>query len=392
MLNVVASSVERLTLEPRGGQAIAVGRTSRDQWQIQSVGPYLASSATVNEMLSTLRDLQAQRVIEGKPENLSLYGLNEPEFQLQIQEQASQTTLSFGDRAPGGGVYATVSGDPRVFLAPTFAEVNVDKTLDDLRDKRLLPVDVDTVANFSLMQPEQTIQFVRVHGGWQVQKPQIYRGDTFQVESLLNQVVGANWLPSTDPAKAAAAFAQGKPVATVTLDGSSGRQSMDVREDHGAYFARSSVAPGIWQVDAAVGEAVSRKLDSFRNKQLFDLSYGDPDKVEAHVGAKALLLTRSGKTWWSAGTKMDAGSVEDLLSALRSLAATGFVDSGLTSPTIRLTVTSNGGKQVETVEMQPTKNGAIAKRTDGDSLYAINSDMLQMLTNAISGVKPAARK
>jgi hypothetical protein len=393
MVKVNPASVERLTLQPRGGLPIVVSRTSPRQWQIQSSGPYLASSNAVGGMLSTISDLHALRVLAEKPTNLNAYGLSDPDFQLQIEENSgSTTTLSFGDRAPaGGGVYAMVSGDARVFLAPDRAKLDLDKSVDDLRDKRLLPVDADTVANFSLIRGDQTIRFIRAHHGWQIQQPQTYRTDTFQVDDLLNQVVDARWLPATVSAQAEAAFAHGKPVATVELDGSTGKQSMEVREDHGDYYAKSSAAPGTWQVDAAVGEAVSRNLDSFRNRQLFDFGYGiDPDRIEVHTGAKALFLTRAGTTWWSVGTKMDAGSVEDLVSALHSLAATKFVDSGFTSPTIRLIVTPGGGLPVETVELQETKDGAIAKRTDGPALYGVDSDMLDMLTNAIDGVKAAA--
>lgn len=390
MAKISAASVERLTLEPRGAEPIVVARTAPQQWQIQSTGPYLASSATVNEMLSTLGDLHALRILEQKPENLSRYGLSDPEFRLEIAEKTGgTTTLTFGDRAPaGGGTYAMVSGDSRVFLAPTWAKLSLDKSLDDLRDKRLLPVDANTVVSFVLIQPDETIRFERQHSGWEIEQPQTYRADTFAVESLLDQVLGANWLPSTVPAQAEAAFAHGRPVATLKVEGSTGTQSMEIREDHGDYYAKSNVAPGTWQIGAAVGEAVARNLDSFRNKQLFDFGYADPDKIEAHLGTKALFLTRSGETWWSAGTKMDSGSVEDLVSALRSLAATKFVETGFRSPTIRLVVTS--GQQTETVEIQTTKDGGIAKRMDGNTLYAINSDMMDMLTNAISGVKPAA--
>jgi hypothetical protein len=88
---------------------------------------------------------------------------------------------------------------------------------------------------------------------------------------------------------------------------------------------------------------------------------------------------------------MDSGSVEDLVSAIRSLAASKFVDSGFSSPNIRLIVTSDGGHQVEAVGLQTVKNGAIAKRTDGPSLYFLDSDTLSMLQNAISAVKPAAK-
>ncbi len=392
IVEVNAASVKRLTLEPRGAQSIVVARTSPEQWQIQSTGPYLASSGAVNGMLSILHDLRATRIIEEKPANLNVYGLSNPDFQMQIADKTGKTTtLLFGDQAPAhGGVYAMVSGGSRVFLAPTRVKSSLDKSIDDLRDKRLLPVDAVTVANFSLIHPGQTIHFIRVHGGWQIQEPETCRIDTFQVDDLLDQVIGARWMPSTVPAKAEAAFAHGKPIATVKLEGSTGTQSMEVRESHGDYYAKSTAAPGTWQIDAAVGEAVSRKLNSFRNRQLFDFGYTDPDKIEVHAGSKALFLTRAGDTWWSVGTKMDAGSVEDLVSALRSLAATKFVDSGFTAPTIRLIVASAGGRQVEAVEIQKSKDGAIAKRDDGSSLYAIGSDALDMLTNAISAVKPVA--
>ncbi len=393
IVKVNPASVERLTLEPRGGQAIVVARSSPNQWHIQSSGPYLASSTTVGGILSTVSDLHAARIIEQKPADLSMYGLSDPGFRLQIGEESGPgPTVTFGDRAPaGGGVYVMVSGDARVFLVPSHDLASVDKSVDELRDKRLLPVDADTVANFSLVRPGQTIRFARAHHGWEIQQPQTYRTDTFQVDDLLNQVVDARWIPATAPEKAETAFADGKPIAKVDLEGSTGKQSMEVREDDGSYYAKSSAAPGTWQIDPAVGEAVSRNLDSFRNKQLFDFGYAtDPDKIEVHDGTKALFLTRSGTTWWSVGTKMDGDSVENLVSAMRSLAADKFVDTGFTAPTIRLIVTSGGGQQVETVEIQPTKEGAIAKRTDGPSLYVIDSDMLDMLTSAINGVKAAA--
>ena len=393
IVKVNPAAVERFTLEPRGGQPIVVARTGPRQWQIQSPGTYLASSNTVGGMLSTVSDLRAVRVIEQTPANLQMYGLSEPEFQLQIGETAGKTaTVIFGDRAPaGGGVYAMVPGDARVFLVPSHDLASVDKSVDELRDRRVLPVDADTVANFSLIRPGQTIHFIRANHGWQIEQPQPYRTDTFQVDDLLNQVVDALWVPTTDAAKAEAAFAHGKPVATVNLEGSTGKQSMEIREDDGNDYARSSAAPGTWQIDPAVGEAVSRSVDSFRNKQLFDFGYTtDPDKIEVHDGAKALFLTRTATTWWSAGTKMDYASVENLVSALHSLSAAKFVQAGFTAPTIRIIVTSNGGKQVETVELAPTKDGALARRTDGNSLYAIDSDMLGMLTSAIDGVKAAA--
>lgn len=391
IVKVEATAVTGLTLKPNGGQAIVLARTGPHTWEIQAPGEYPASATAVNGMLSTLGEMRSERVIEEKPENLSRYGLSQPSFELDVTENHQSHEISFGDHSPaGGGVYVTVAGDPRVYMTPGWVKDDLNKSLDDLRDKRLLPVLPATVVRFGLTRNGQTIEFVRVRNGWQIQKPQTYRTDTFQVDDLLDQVTGAQWDPNTDPAKAEQSFAHGKPYASVTLMGSTGDQTLEVRQDHDDYYAKSSAAPGIWKIQPTFGETLGRTLDSFRNKQLFDFAYAEPNKLEVHSGTTALFLNRAGSDWWSVGTKMDNGSVEELVSALRSLAATKFVDSGFTSPDIRVTVTSGEGKQVETVEIQKTKDGGIAKRDDGPTLYAIDADTMSMLEGAISGVKPAA--
>jgi hypothetical protein len=80
------------------------------------------------------------------------------------------------------------------------------------------------------------------------------------------------------------------------------------------------------------------------------------------------------------------------VTALRDLAATRFVDSGFTTATMDVTVTSGGGKKVETVEIEKTGDGAIAKRGDGPSLYSLDSVTLNQVTGAIAGLKPAGKK
>jgi len=84
--------------------------------------------------------------------------------------------------------------------------------------------------------------------------------------------------------------------------------------------------------------------------------------------------------------------VESLVTALRGLAATTFVDTGFTNPQIEVTVTSGQGKTVEKLAIQKTSNGGLAKRDDGPSIYSLDSVTLNSLTSAASGIKPAAPK
>lgn len=385
-------SITGLTLEHAGAPPIVLAR-SGDRWKITAPGSFPASSDTVSTMLSDLSGLHAERVI-GPATDLSQYGLSHPAFQLRIAGKDNRTaTLAFGDKTPtGDAVYVSVKGDPRVFTAGGWLKTGLDQSLEQLRDKRLMPVNAAAVARFDLIHRGVTVEFARVRDGWQIEKPKTYRTDTFQVDDLLDQVTGAQWQTDTVPAQAEKAFSEGNPVGTVKLVDPSGTQTLEVREDRDSYYAKSTAVPGAWNVTLALGEAVTRTMDSFRNKQLFDFAYTEPDKIEVHTGKKMLYLVHQGNNWYSGGVKMNAGSVEDLVNALRSLAATKFVESGFTKPTIRLVVTSNGGQRVETVAIEKTKNGAIAKRGDGQSLYAIDSDTFDMLTDAISAVEPAGKR
>jgi len=46
--------------------------------------------------------------------------------------------------------------------------------------------------------------------------------------------------------------------------------------------------PGTWKIDSSAASSLdqdlTRTLDDFRSKQLFDFGYADPEKIEYHAG------------------------------------------------------------------------------------------------------------
>ncbi|HVT96330.1 MAG TPA: DUF4340 domain-containing protein [Acidobacteriaceae bacterium] len=395
ILKIDPATVTSVTVKQKGAQAVTLARAGASQWKITSPGDYPADSSAVSAMLSSLAPLNSDSIVEEKAENLSEYGLSDPSLEVDVTGKDNKTDhLLFGDDAPtGGGVYVQLAGSPRVFTAGSFAKSSLNKSLGDLRDKRLLPVEASSVSSIDLDRKGQKISFARIQKGWQIEKPESYRTDNYQVDDLLSQLTGAKWDPSVSAEDATRDFSHATPVATVKLTGSSGTDTLEVRKEKDAYYAKSSAVPGAWKIDSSNASSLDsdleRGLDDFRNKQLFDFGYADPDKIEYHSGNTSIVLARSGKDWISDGKKMDSGSAEGLITAVRDLAASKFVTSGFTNAGIDLTVTSDGGKRVEKVQMQKTSDGAIARRDDGPSLYSLDSAALTGLTDAIAGLKPA---
>jgi hypothetical protein len=397
ILKIDPAAITSLTVKPKGAPPVTLAR-SGSQWRITAPGDYPADSGTVSSMLSSLAPLNSQRVIDDHVANLAQFGLSDPSLELDVTGKDNKTSrLLLGDDAPtGDGIYVAVAGDARVFTAASYIKSSLNKSLDDLRDKRLLPIEAGSVSSIDLDRKGDAIGFARIQGGWQIEKPQPHRTDNFQVDDLLQQLTSAKWDGSVSPDDAARTFAHATPVAMAKLTGSAGDDSLEVRKekDKDDYYAKSSMVAGAWKVDSAnasaLGQALGRSLDDFRDKKLFDFGFADPDKIEYHAGATNLVLTHTNDAWWSNGKKMDPLGAEMLISALRELAATKFVDSGFTTSEIEIAVTSGGGKKVEKADIQKAGDGGIAKLEGDTTLYSLDGTTIRSLTDAIAGVKPAA--
>jgi hypothetical protein len=147
---------------------------------------------------------------------------------------------------------------------------------------------------------------------------------------------------------------------------------------------------GIYKVGADLGHAVEESLDDFRNKKLFDFGYSDPGRIEIDSGARSYVFTRKGDDWQSDNAKLDSAAVQSLVTKLRDLAASKFVDSGFATPTLEATVVSEDGKRTERILISKYGNRVIAKRENEPAQYELESTTFDDLLKSADEVKPAA--
>jgi hypothetical protein len=155
-------------------------------------------------------------------------------------------------------------------------------------------------------------------------------------------------------------------------------------------YAMLAADPRIFTIAGYSKTSLDKSLDDVRDKKLFDFGFDEPDKIELHQGAASWLFTHTGNDWWSNGKKMDSAAVESLVGTLRDLTATGFPDSGFSSPELEVTVISGGGKRVEKVAISKSADNYIGKRENAPSLYRLGSTAVTGLVAAADAVKPAA--
>jgi hypothetical protein len=395
ILKLDEASVTHVDLKKKDAAPIELAKDNSGSWKITEPKQLNADQSTVSSMVSTLSSLRSERVVEDKASDLNSYGLAQPSLEVDLTEKDNKSQkLLIGDDTPtGSAVYAMLTGDPRVFTIGSYNKTTFDKSVNDLRDKRLLTVAADKISRLDLVRNNQTVEFGRDKDEWQILKPRPLRADTFQVGDLVQKLTEARMDVSGSDASAkdaALGFAHGTPVAVAKVTDLSGTQELQVRKDKDTYYAKSSVVEGAYKVDSSLGQAMDKGLDDFRNKKVFDFGFSDPDKIEMHNGSKSVFLSRTGADWWSNGKKMDAASAQDFVSSLRDLSANKLVDSGFSGSAAEIIVSSDSGKKVEKVSIAKSGNNCIAKREGDPTLYELDANAIDSLQKSADGVKPAA--
>jgi len=394
ILKLDASAITGLELEKKDARPIVLVRANPGEWKITQPQALGADQSAVSGVLSSLSSLNAERVVEDKAADLRQYGLAQPAVQLSISDKDNKTRrLLIGDDTPtGGAAYAMLAGDPRIFTIVSYAKTGVDKTLDDLRDKRLLTVNPDKVSRIELTAKNQTVEFGRNKDEWQILKPRPLRADSFQVSELARKLADARMdLGSPDTEDLASAFAHATPLATAKVTDESGSQELQVREsqvgktEH-AYYAKSSAVAGIYKISADSGKNFDKTLNDFRNKKLFEFGFSDPSALEV----KGVTYTKSGDKWMNGSKAMDNTSVQNLIDKLRDLSSSSFDQPGGGSAVLDVAVTSNQGKRTEKVSITKMGDKYFAKRQDDPSIYGVDAMVVDDLQKAVSGLKEAA--
>lgn len=395
LVDIPEAQIQSIDLKKKDGSVVAVERKG-DKWAITQPQPYATDQDSVNSLASSLSPVSADNVVEDKAADLGKYGLTTPSFSVAVhQKNGKASNIFFGDDVPAASlVYARVGTDPKVYAVSSSVKTSFDKSVNDLRDKRLLTFSSNNLSRIELVSGKSDIEFGKNNASdWQIIKPQPYRADSFQVEELLRKLTDAKMDLSTsadDAKKADTTFASGKPVASAKVTDTGGTQTLDVRKNKDDYYARSSSVKGAYKVSSDLGKELEKSLDDFRNKKIFDFGFSDPTKIEVSGSSGDKTYIRSGTDWKSNGQAMDPGSVQVFIDKLRDASATKFTTTGFTSPVMAVAVTSNDGKRFEKAEFAKTSDGYLARRQNEPALYQLDSKTVNDILEAGKAIKPAA--
>jgi hypothetical protein len=351
-----------------------------------------ADKEAVNSLTSSVATLNADRLIDEHPANLAQFGLDSPreEVDLTLKDGKTDKLLLGADTPSGSDSYAKLESKPAVYTVASFTKSSFDKSVNDLRDKRLLPFDQDKVTSVALTAKGSMVEFGKNgQGQWQITKPKPYRADNGQVDDLVRKLKDARMDLSAgadDEKKNAQAFAGATRVATAVVTDNNGPETIEVRKaKDNSYYAKSSAAEGFYKVSGDLGDGLDKTADDFRNKKLFDFGFTDPTHIEINGAA----YQKSGDKWTSGSTQEDASTIQTVIDKLRDLNAFKFADKMTGTPVDTIAVTYGDNHKNEKVSINQNGNEYYAQREGEPSVYVIGADPMNELHKAIAAIKPA---
>ena len=399
LIDLEEDSIRSVTLRQKGEDPITVERGEDDEWQFGGELEVAADDTSIGLMVSSLASLNADRVVSEKVVDWAPYELDDPALAVSYELDEGGGEVRFGRDTPtGSGVFARLEGDQRLFTVYSYNKTSFEKSVFDLRDKRLIQLDEDSISEVTVEAGGRTIGFREEDDDWRIVSPMELRADDFTVGDLVRSVRTAEMTEVLEEGEPSGQYSFDNPTAKVTVTDTNGSHELEVAQDGETYYARSSSQEGVFEVSSTFGGSFDKPVADFRNKKLFDFGFADPERVEVRAGEMAATVVHSEDKWLlesEDGREVEGVKVQTLLDRLRNLTATEFPSDsladqarfGLNEAAIEATVTPADEETPETVRVTSADQAAVyAARVGEPSTYQVEQSAAQDIQRAVEDV------
>jgi hypothetical protein len=283
LLSTPADQANRVVIEHRPGETIELDK-SGNEWQIVRPASYAADSSTVTSFLSTLTSGRISRFVNDSPANLAEYGLDQPQLSISLftgKQQPAQS-LAFGKQtgsASDRGYYVKRSDSQSVYTVPDWIFKEVDKPVNDFRDKTVLAFDPSKVGLLRIQNGGHKFTLkLGKNEKWQLEdgaSAPADQGVVIQFLSYLRNLKGTSIV--TEPLQDPRPFGLENPLEEVTLFDTSGkllgwvklgRMAEAAQQAGSTSSASGSTPPNYDYYASSSGTQAAFKIDNFSYEDL----------------------------------------------------------------------------------------------------------------------------
>jgi len=408
---VEASAVEQVELTTSDGQRARLERRE-SEWQLAAPLAATADGFAADAIASALAQLGSEAVYES-PQPLAVYGLEDESRDLKFRAGDTSHLLRLGKQTPiGGNRYAWVGGQTRVYTVAGLAVNALSKSLDDLREKRILRFDAGAAQRVSVRWQGGEVVLSRGEAGWKLEQPIVGPADETTVEELLSDLSflrAGGFVDAPTPEQEALLAAPELEVELAIEPEEKGEQERRLvlaiggREGgQGDRLARAG-GPALFRIPSERLLDFPREVGSYRFREL---SRFEPDQAERleivfqPPGEATVTVTavRGDEGWSSTPDAVEPARLASMIDELSRLRATKILadamgetelrELGLAPPSARFTVSGKSGSLAQ-VDLGIVKgsDGVIARSTGGSAVYLLAPTAADVLPVSLEALR-----
>ena len=310
----------------------------------------------------------------------------------------SITCFASAGRPPSAAINTPSSGASLASTSCRASRVNaLVKSLDELREKRVLRFDAGSVERATLRWPDAHVALSRGEAGWRLEEPLVGPADATTVEALLNDLSflrASGFVDAPTPEQLRAlehpelevelttkAEAEAKPAARILL-------TIGAREGgQGDRLVRTAGAAGLFRIPSERLQDFPRDVASYRFRDVarFDLDLAERLEIvfqPAGEAALTLSATRDDEGWSSSPEAIAPVKLATMIDELSRLRANRILADamgeaelrqlGLAPPNARFTVSSKSGQLAQVdIGVVRGSDGVVARAPAGPTVYLL---------------------
>lgn len=341
-----AAHTTRFSVTTPGGE-IELAKKGGD-WELHKPLQARADTGKTASLVNAVLGVRIVSFVSDKAAGLDSCGFAEPRAKVSFSTltEDKPVVLELGAHdAKTGNTYGRLSTRDGVYLLPAGIEKLIDLKPDDLRDRRLMRLDMDIVDRIAIDNAGQhKVALQRKQEDWvQIDGTAAHRANSARVQSFIRALQDCEVTAFvTDVASDLAKYGLDQPRVRLTFSSYSSQNTAETsagehpflsvdfgNTDGKSVYARSGDEPFIVSVNKAFVDAIAAGPDQWRPLQVFQFKAdeivsleiaftGGPANAKARQG---MQLVRSGTTWKPApGTPAEAVNDVQIQSLVNTLA------------------------------------------------------------------------
>lgn len=313
-------SITELIITQKEGPAVHLKKGSEEEWLLIEPISDQADNQTVNQLLSALDSAKNERTVEEAPKYLTPFGLDKPEVKIKaIKDLNNQVELLLGiPTQVGAGLYAKLASDSKVIKTTKSLTTSFQKTLFELRNKKLISLKRNLVSEIELEFAGKKVFFVKDSstGNWQLGRlgAPVKLTQWSKVENkIFNLSAQAVFAESPDEALSTL-FQNARLILNLKVNSNDPVKALKEKvllvEQSGKTLAQVEGRSPIYELSKGLIQELSQPEETYRDKHILAFEQNSISRIKfSHQGKKFELLKDQDK--WRFDPAVDPNEVVD---------------------------------------------------------------------------------